>query len=118
MNLQNDKIAFLKYCIPARLLLAYGIYKTPQEYMKYWIIPTSLVGFGFCNEYIKHNDKNPVSSFGQTVWWNAFRPIHMLFIILFIILILTNTYNAKIIPIVDILFSLIIFYIKYHNDSS
>ena len=118
MNLQKDKLAFFKYCIPTRLLLAYGIYNTPSEYMKYWIAPTAIAGFGFYHEYINYDDSNPINNFGQTVWWNNNRPIHMLFITMFIILILLHNSYAKIIPIANIIFSLFIFYNKYYRDSS
>ena len=34
MNLQNDKFSFLKFCIPARILLSYTIYETSDKYIK------------------------------------------------------------------------------------
>lgn len=103
----NLKEKFLLGCVPARLLLAYSIYGTPDENMKLWTIPAIISMFGMLYKYKTYDDEQK-GFFKQKVWWNNYRIFHITLYIIFIFLIICNKFEtAKHIPFVDVLLGLI-----------
>ena len=93
---------FLKYCIPARTLLAGFIYVTPKEYIKYWLLPAFITLLVISYKYITYTP-DQISFLGKPVWFNNNRIFHFLTVLTFIISIITNNNYSKIIPIIDLL---------------
>jgi hypothetical protein len=99
-NLQSR---FFTYCVPARCLLAAGVYYTPAEYMKYWIAPAGLAAAVGMYRYATY-DENQRGAANQLVWWNNFRIIHLIIAIIFIILVSYNKYDfARVLPMLDLI---------------
>lgn len=97
------KSKFFTQCIPARCLLAAGVYATKDEYMKYWMAPAGLAAVAGVYRYATYND-DQIGAFGQKVWWNNTRIIHSIISIIFIILIAQGKYNyARALPIIDLI---------------
>jgi hypothetical protein len=111
-NLQST---FFTQCVPARILLAAGVYYTPAEYMKYWIAPAGLATVVGIYHYATY-DKNQRGAFNQLVWWNNARIIYSIITIIFIILVANGNYNyAKFLPILDLIIGISLVTNHYSN---
>lgn len=96
-------LKFLTNCIPARSFLVGCVALTPDKYIKVWVIPAIIVIVGYMFRYITFNELQ-TGILNQKIWWNNNRLFHIMFSIIFIILLATNNYNyAKIMPLIDLL---------------
>jgi hypothetical protein len=110
------KNTFLTKCIPVRGLIAAAVYATPDEYMPYWAVPAGIVAAGTAYQYFNH-DENQLGVFNQKVKWNSMRPVHIIMIIIFIVLIANHKYEyAKYLPVLDIVIGILFMLSKYSND--
>lgn len=111
-NLQST---FFTQCVPARILLAAGVYYTPAEYMKYWMAPAGLATAVGIYRYATY-DKNQRGAFGQLVWWNNARIIYSIIAIIFIILVANGKYEyARVLPVLDLIIGMGLVMNHYSN---
>lgn len=107
------KNKYYNMCIPARTILLLSIFLTPDKYMNYWIYISILTLIVVLHRY-KSYDNKQTGIFGQSVNWQNMRLIHILIIIIFILSVIYNRYDiAKLMPIIDIIISLLYMNNKY-----
>ena len=56
--------------------------------------------------------------FGEKIWWNSLRPIHMILWALFAYLAITGSRNAWIVLLIDTMFGLASFLIHHLNEGN
>ena len=109
------KNTFLTKCIPVRGLIAAAVYATPDEYMPYWTIPAGIAAAGATYQYFKY-DENQLGVFDQKVHWNSMRPVHILILIIFIVLISHHKYKyAKYLPVLDVVIGTLFMLSQYSS---
>jgi hypothetical protein len=113
MSLSELKNKYYQICIPVRTILLLSIILTPKQYMNYWLYPAILTLFVVLYRYISYDDTQK-GAFGRLVHWQNMRIIHILIIIIFILSIMYSRYDiAKVMPIIDIVFSLLYMHNRY-----
>jgi hypothetical protein len=101
--MEDLQFKFFTQCVPVRSLLATCVYNTPDEYIKYWMAPAGLAAFAGIYKYATY-DKDQLGAFGQNVWWQNSRIIHIIITLIFIILISQGSYKyARVLPIIDLI---------------
>ncbi len=112
MSSLKDK--FLYYCIPLRLLIAIIIFLLPERYLQYSIYPVMLGILGFIFRYIEFFiNKNSTGAFGQPIWWNNNRLVHIILLCLFVFLVLKKNNLSRIVFFVDLIIGMSL-YISYY----
>ncbi len=115
MSLSTSELKNKYYhmCIPVRTILLLSIILTPKKYMNYWLYLAILTLFAVLYRYMTY-DNTQKGVFGQPVHWQNMRIIHILIIIIFVLSIMYNRYDiAKMMPIIDIVISLLYMNNKY-----
>jgi len=110
----NSIIAFLLFCIPARILIALGSKYVPDKYLKLYAFMLLLIGLSFINLFFTNVRLNAPEAGGKT-WWAQYRIIIGSFYICAAIYAFQGRRDLIWIPLVmDILFGIFIF-CKQHN---
>lgn len=104
---------FLFKCVPARAILSGVIVSTSNEYMKLWLIPAIISVIYIFYRIINYNilkKKNiqQKGAFGKVFDYHYTRFFHILMIVVFISLVVSENYCcAKLIPFIDLLSGII-----------
>ncbi len=104
MDDKNLKNKYLFACIPIRLSIALLIYYLPEKYIKYtipiFILSILLTSF----KYIQYEmNNNQIGAFGQKVWWNNIRLLHIIILISYISCIYFKQDIYRIIMFIDLI---------------
>ena len=102
---------FLFGCIPARLLIVY--LSTIAKGKILWI-PLLLIGLGFLFLYFTNGRMNAGESETGTTWWAPLRIIHAILYLTAALLAFTGSEKVWIPLLIDVLFGLTMFLIKYN----
>jgi len=104
---------FLFKCVPARAILSCVIVSTSNEHMKLWILPAMIsiiyIYYRIVNyNILKKKNIQQKGAFGQVFNYNYTRFFHILMIVVFISLVVSENYCcAKLIPFIDLLSGII-----------
>jgi hypothetical protein len=87
-NSVKSGVAFLLFCIPSRLLIAW-LAKNPKYSLQiaYLLL---IPAFGFLYIWWNGLRTHGVEVFGGKIWWNGLRPVHALLFILFSAIVISN----------------------------
>ena len=106
-------VAFLLFCIPARILIAAGSQYVPDEYLKDYALLLLLIGLSFLYLFFNNLRLNSPEAGGKT-WWAPYRLLIGSFYITAAIYAFQGKRNLIWIPLVmDIIFGIIIFALKH-----
>ena len=104
--IKKSKLLFFLGCIPARLLLVYISYallkKSDKTLLYTFVAITLAIGIGFWVIYLKGWRKTGTETFGQKIWWNAFRPVHGSLYMLFSLAALLGYRDAWVLLFADV----------------
>lgn len=88
-TIQKRFLLFLFGCIPTRLLYTY-LAKNNIKYLPHLGYIALIIGLGFMYIYITDSRKTGGEVFGDTIWWNNFRPIHSILFLMFAYFAIVN----------------------------
>ena len=110
----NSIIAFLLFCIPARIALAYGSKYVPDKYLDLYALILLAIGISFIHLFFTNSRLNAPEA-GGTTWWSQYRLIIGSLYICAAIYAFQGKRNLIWVPLaMDIIFGLFIF-AKKHN---
>jgi|TARA_B100000767_G_scaffold206642_1_gene193585 hypothetical protein len=112
MNNNKIIIYFLFGCMFARLFMVYIAKIINVNYLPYFGILTLFISIMFLKNYL-YSSNFKTGFFGNKVWWNNNRLIHSLLYFIFSFMAFYKNKNAWIILLLDTIFGLITFIIKY-----
>ncbi len=115
-NIQKRFILFLFGCIGTRLLFVYSAKNVSLEALSYlgYLALLPVIGWLYIL-FIKPRDTG-FEVFGEKIWWNSIRPIHIALYTTFAYLAINRNKNAWIVLLADVGFGLSVF--LYHHYTS
>lgn len=109
----NSIALFLGACIPLRLLLAWSSTKIPSRYLPFFATALLAVALGFLYLYFTGNRMHAPEA-GGTTWWAPYRLIiGLLWLAAATYAFMGRTELIWIPLVIDVLFGLIVFYIRH-----
>ena len=99
-------LLFLIGCIGTRLLFVLLAKSVSLAHLKLLGYVALLPALGFLYIYITGSRPTGVEVMGEPIWWNALRPIHALFYLLFSYNAITGNKNAWLYLLADVTFGL------------
>ena len=111
----NPVIAFLLFCIPARILIAMGSQFIPDSYLMFYAGFLLLIGLSFIYLFFTNTRLDAPEAGGKT-WWANYRIIIGALYIAAAVYAFQGKRDLIWIPLaMDILFGIVIFVIKHLN---
>jgi uncharacterized protein YjeT (DUF2065 family) len=109
----NSVIAFLLFCIPTRILIAYTSQYIPDKYLGIYGIILLAIGIAFLYLFFTNGRTNAPEAGGIT-WWAQYRILLGMLWITAAIYAFKGKKNLIWIPLaIDILFGIVLFTIKH-----
>lgn len=114
-SIQTRFLLFFFGCIVIRLTFVY-LSKTYTEYLPFFGILGLFAVIGWVNIlFFKKKDYIEPEIFGDKIWWNDMRPVHMVLFLIFTILALQKNKSAWIFLLIDTIIGLSAFLIYHYN---
>ena len=111
----NSVLAFLLFCIPARIIIALSSQFVPNDYLYIYATFLLIIGLSFVYLFITNSRLNAPEAGGRT-WWSQFRIIIGFFYIAAAVYAFQGRRDLIWIPLaMDIIFGLIIFAYQHIN---
>ena len=115
-DIQKRFKLFLFLCIPARLSIAYFIYK--RKYIDLYKFILFFIGFGFAYIYALDLRKTGGEVFGDKIWWNNLRPFHAFNYLLTSYMLHNNIEKSEYVILFDTLVGLFKFFIYHYKNNN
>jgi hypothetical protein len=112
-NLQKRYLMFLVGCIGTRIFIAYYAKNLTTEQLPLAGAFAFLFALGWANIYLNQSRKVGIETFGDEIWWDKVRPIHITLYFLFALMALNRMHSAWIVLVVDVILGTV-FFLNHH----
>ena len=114
-SLLRRVLLFVFFCIPSRVLLAYGA-KYASRAVKVLLAKIALViSFGFMYIFVTGIRKTGMETMGAPIWWNALRPVHSILYASYALMTFAKKQNAYLPLVVDVVIGFLGFLMKHFS---
>lgn len=112
-KLQTRYLLFLVGCIGARVFIAYYAKTLNKEQLPLAGAFAFVFALVWAHIYLAESRKVGFETFGDEIWWDKVRPIHITLYFVFALMALNRVQHAWVILAVDVLLGLL-FFLNHH----
>jgi hypothetical protein len=117
-TIQKRFILFLIGCIGTRMLFVYLAKNANKTYLKYMGYLSIFPAVGFIYLFLTGSRKTGPEVFGDKIWWNDLRPVHVLLYLLFAYNAIKGNDFAWLYLLIDGIIGLIAFLLFHYKNNN
>jgi hypothetical protein len=119
--MKNVFLGFFAICVPLRILIATMCYVTTVidiDILPYWSIYSFLIIVFFSIRFFQYilSKKQQIGGFGQVVWWNPMRLMHIFIMMAFSVMAIMKQKFAWTILALDIAIGIVAFTVHHSYE--